>query len=609
MRVIHLNIRTKLILYFLIAILLPTSLISLILYFRSTEIITEKINMSIVKDLRSVESIMLHKLDSINDYSVLITLNTELQSIISSKQPQEDEEIIDEVLKLDSILDSYYISDFSAITKTPLYPKIYVMDRPKYRNVHLSDKVFDISEIENEAWYADLPNKLTVIGMNRVTVSGRQAETLRISRKLVALRGADMAPEAALLTTDIDADYFIQLLDTYKATSGSLIQLLDGKDQPVLSSRGVANWEQWSGRDKLDMEELKRVGTLELQELGGVKMLVSAVPIESIGWTVVSFTPLSEINVEQRNLNSVVLVIMLISMVFALMVARILAGNISKPILALVKSMSFVDHDNLNIKMSYHKKDEFGILFNQYKRMMEKIKDLVERLYVSEVREKEAALKAKDAELKALQAQINPHFLYNTLDSINLYAMRHHVPNISLMVNSLSNFFRYGLSKGKSVITLQDERKHVESYLEIQKMRFGDRLHYDFDFPHEVKKCLIVKLALQPLVENAIIHGIQQGERPGHVHISAVINNDRLQIRIADNGAGGNIEQMEEMLNVESTMNHSFGTRNVNQRIKYVFGKQYGLTFSHNESGGITVIVELPMLRTMEGYHADNDIS
>lgn len=214
--------------------------------------------------------------------------------------------------------------------------------------------------------------------------------------------------------------------------------------------------------------------------------------------------------------------VIVICMLFALLTALVLSGNISKPILALVKSMSTIEHGNFDIKLRYRKKDEFGILFEQYKQMMEKIKDLVERLYVSEVSKKEAELQAKDAELKALQAQINPHFLYNALDSINLYAMRYNVPNISDMVSSLSNFFRYGLSKGKSIITLNDEKKHVESYLEIQKMRFGGKLNYTLDFPNDILQCLTVKLILQPLVENSIIHGIQKVEGEGWIRLSVV---------------------------------------------------------------------------------------
>jgi len=615
MRPIHLSIKTKLILYFLVSILLPATLVSVIFYTRSSEIITGKLSLSIAKNLSSVESILLQKLDSVNDYSVLITLNTELQNIISSPQPHDDEDIVNEIVQLDKILDSYYLADFSALTQAALYPKIYVMNRPKYAGIQMTDRVYDIGAIESEAWYADLPNQQTIVGVNHIAAHGKAVETLRLVRKLVALRSADMAPFAAVLTTDIDTQYFIHLLANYKETSGSSVSLLNAGGQVLLSSdpelRGRPQiLDKELSPDRLE-EMQSQKSTFGIRSIGGRKMLVSTNYIESLKWTVLSLTPLHEVNLEQRNLNSAMMIVILVCMLFALFVALVLSGSISRPILALVKSMSTIEDGNFAIKLNYRRQDEFGILIGQYRKMMENIKDLVERLYVSEVNKKEAELKAKDAELKALQAQINPHFLYNTLDSINLYAMKHNVPYISSMVGSLSNFFRYGLSKGQSVITLKDERKHVESYLEIQKMRLGDKLVYEIDFPDDTLKCLIAKLALQPLVENAIIHGIQNVERPGLIRISAARQGAVLQIRIADNGAGGDIDEMREMLDAGSagsSTSRAFGTRNVNERIKRLFGTKFGVSFRANDEGGLTATIDIPALRTMEGYHADDDL-
>ncbi|MEK3915977.1 sensor histidine kinase [Paenibacillus sp. FSL H7-0331] len=613
MRRIQLSIKNKLIIYFLISILLPTTIISIIFYTRSSEIITDKINLSIVKNLSSVESILLQKLDSINDFSVLMALNPELQHIISSPQPDNADGIIDEIVKLDRILDSYYLSDFSALTKTALYPKLFVVNRPQYKNVNITDKVFDISAVENQKWYSQLPNQLTIVGTDHITMFGKKIQTMKIAKKLVALRAADMAPYAALLTTDIDANFFVDLLKNYKITPGSSISLLNA-DGDVLLSSDLSPDGPHSVKDsevirKLVKDMHDQAEQSHMDHIDGKPMLISTNYIVPLKWTILSLTPLNEVNIEQKKLNQIMVFVIVICMLFALLTALVLSGNISKPILALVKSMSTIEHGNFDIKLRYRKKDEFGILFEQYKQMMEKIKDLVERLYVSEVSKKEAELQAKDAELKALQAQINPHFLYNALDSINLYAMRYNVPNISDMVSSLSNFFRYGLSKGKSIITLNDEKKHVESYLEIQKMRFGGKLNYTLDFPNDILQCLTVKLILQPLVENSIIHGIQKVEGEGWIRLSVVKQGEKLQISISDNGAGANVEEMHEMLDFESHTSKSFGTRNVNERIKRLFGMKYGVRFYINEGGGLTSVVEIPILWTMEGYHVEDGIS
>ncbi|MEK8127694.1 sensor histidine kinase [Paenibacillus filicis] len=607
MKPISLSIKHKLILYFFFSIVLPMTIISIIFYIKSSEILTKKMELSIMKNLNSVESILVQKLDSINDFSMLVTLNPELQSIISSPSRTLDmDQAVDEMLRLNKILDSYYLSDFSALTQTALYPKIYMINRPLYRSISIADKVFDISVAESQPWYSKLTNQLNIVGVENITVAGRSIHTLKIAKKLVALRSEELAPYTALLTTNIDTSYFIHLLKNYKITAGSSISIVDAAGQTLLASDEAVDQQQLlsAGFGKTNPKE-----TFTIRSFEGKKTLVSTNYIEPLQWTIISLIPLDEVNIEQRRLNTYMYAGILICMLVAFFAASLFAGNISKPILALVKSMSFIDHGNFDIKLTYRKKDEFAILIEQYKKMMEKIKDLVERLYVSEVSKKEAELKAKDAELKALQAQINPHFLYNALDSINLYAMKYNVPNISSMVNSLSNFFRYGLSKGKSVITLRDEKKHVESYLAIQKMRFGHKLDYSIEIPNDILSCLTVKLILQPLVENSIIHGIQEKAGDGLIRISACKREELIQITISDNGAGADVEELHDLLKTAEATSRAFGIRNVNERIQHLFGARYGLRFFLNELGGLTAVVEIPQLRTMEGYHVENDIS
>lgn len=145
---------------------------------------------------------------------------------------------------------------------------------------------------------------------------------------------------------------------------------------------------------------------------------------------------------------------------------------------------------------------------------MERIRDLIDKLYISEIRKNKVELKTKEAEMEALMAQINPHFLYNSLDSINWLAIRYGIEDISTMVKSLSHIFQYSLN-GNSVITFEEEKKQVESYLRLQQTRFKEMLEYYIEFDPEIIDCLTVKLILQPIVENAIVHGFQNSEKPG----------------------------------------------------------------------------------------------
>jgi two-component system sensor histidine kinase YesM len=257
---------------------------------------------------------------------------------------------------------------------------------------------------------------------------------------------------------------------------------------------------------------------------------------------------------------------------------------------------------NVDISFEYRRNDEFSYLIDTYKNMLDEIKQLIDQLYISEQNKREA-------EIKALQAQINPHFLYNTLDSVNWLALKYNAVDISTMVTSLSDFFRYTLSKGKNIIPLSDEKKQIESYLAIQKIRFMDKLDYNINFPQELLDYLTVKLILQPIVENSIIHGIEKKRGKGIVDITAEKTGGKIEIRITDNGVGGNIEEMNSLLNYREGIVKSYGIRNVNERIKQLFGVQYGIRFYSNEElrasrgismnneSGVTALITIPAVK------------
>jgi two-component system sensor histidine kinase YesM len=271
--------------------------------------------------------------------------------------------------------------------------------------------------------------------------------------------------------------------------------------------------------------------------------------------------------------------------------------------------MSIVKSGNFNIDLTYKRKDEFAFLMKHYKDMMKQIEELIDELYESERKKHKAELKMKDAELKALLAQINPHFLYNTLDSINWLAIKYNVEDISVMVRSLSNFFRYSLNSGKSIITLADEKNQIMSYLQIQHSRFKEKLDYYIEFETEIDECYTVKLILQPLVENAIVHGIEESNNPGFIGIVGKVVNDEIQIKVWDNGLGANVDELNKMLEDNSIAKKSLGIRNVNDRIKHFFGEDYGIRYYNNKEGGTTAILRLRIIKNAEELYVEDDNS
>lgn len=231
---------------------------------------------------------------------------------------------------------------------------------------------------------------------------------------------------------------------------------------------------------------------------------------------------------------------------------------------------------------------EIQLLSDGFEEMVGKLNSLIDE-------NKRVERRKRHAELELLQAQINPHFLYNTLDTI-IWLIESDNKQVSIdMVSSLSSFFRFSLSRGKDVITLAEEEQHVLSYLQIQKTRYQDRMDYEIDIPEALHAYLLPKLTLQPLVENSIYHGIKLQREKGQIKVSAVDLGDKIELIVKDNGAGMTEERLDEL---KAALNNGekvgFGLRTVHQRIQLLFGDDYGLQLQSTEGVGTTVTAIIP---------------
>ncbi len=588
------SIRNRLIVYFILAVLIPTAVISITIYLKSSSIITSKTDQLIEKNLTTAETSIIQKFETADDVAILISFNAQLMEVLAKDKPQNTVMIIDEISTLNGILEGYYLSNLSNFTRTTLFPKIYMLDRAEYKGYRFSDKVFDISEIQNEKWYQEFSSGLfLVVGFNKLNTLVNTIESIKVARKLYAIKPSGVQ-YSALLTIDIETNYFNDILESVKTAPNGTAFIIDANDNVILSTKNFA-----AAKPVVDQRFRKKYRgggsyTSWIEKIHGVATLVSVKQINQIGWKIVATAPVNELNGELISFNQLVLLVIGIACVLACLIAVLFVNDIANPIRKLVQSMSGVKGGNFDINLSYKRNDEFAFLINQYKTMMREIKELIDQLYISELNKKQAEVKAREYELKALQAQINPHFLYNTLDSINWLAIKYQAEDISIMVKSLSNFFRYSLNRGKTEIRLEEEKKQIESYLMIQRIRFQEKLDFRVEFAPEILKCKTIKLILQPIVENAILHGIEKRKGEGLITITGRKVADRIEIVIADNGAGADIEELNRILTDEADPETAFGIRNVNERIKHFFGATYGMTFALNAAGGVTAVITIP---------------
>lgn len=357
-----------------------------------------------------------------------------------------------------------------------------------------------------------------------------------------------------------------------------------------------------------------------LMELSGESYLVGCRALDCAPWTVFYLQSTQQITAELQKMRSAfTAVTVAVMLVLTAAMVRI-AGTVTAPLKAFCNHIRMsTDHTTLS-QFVYDYQDEVGTLAQTYNSMLVQIHTLLDsqQAYILQLQEEkeradmEQKLKRR-AELQALQAQINPHFLYNTLDSIHWKAEKIDAHDIARMTTSLATLFRISLSRGQEIIPIEQEARHVLSYLQIQKERYGDRLTYFLDIPPEAFHLYTVKLVLQPLVENAIYHGIKESDHPGEITVSVRVDAERVTLRVEDNGLGIPPQKLENLQrSLGSGMIASadgYGIFNVNERIRLYFGEEYGLKLESVLGEGTAASVTIPRIteKERERYVSDFD--
>lgn len=289
-------------------------------------------------------------------------------------------------------------------------------------------------------------------------------------------------------------------------------------------------------------------------------------------------------------LMAVIVVLSIVLLCFLLRKSRKLSKRIIEPIDKICERLEAIGKGDLLVyKPIQADVEEVQLLTDGIETMVGQLKRLIDKTTEQEKQRRRT-------ELALLQAQINPHFLYNTLDTIIWLIESGEIAEAVTMVSNLSNFFRFSLSRGKNVITLAEEEQHIRSYLEIQKMRYRDLMEYKIDIPDQLKFFTLPKLTLQPLVENALYHGIKNRRRKGYIRVTGREQDGCIILEVEDDGAGMTRERLEEVrasLEEESSI-EGFGLRAVHRRLRILFGNGYGLTLESTPDIGTRVILTIP---------------
>ncbi|CAM4011634.1 sensor histidine kinase [Cohnella lubricantis] len=327
----------------------------------------------------------------------------------------------------------------------------------------------------------------------------------------------------------------------------------------------------------------------EIKNNNGKDTLVASTSLQYLGWKLVCVIPIQELTADIDKNTWVVVVLGITCLLLALFFATILSAIIAKPLVKLLIKMDEIKRGNLDVIFYIKSRDETGRLALEFNIMVKRIKDLLDK-------SKQEQKKLREYELALIQAQIKPHFLYNSLELIYMLSGMAGATDAQIATKSLADFYRVALSKGKEIITIEEEIKNVNDYLNIQKFRYFDVFDFEIKVQDEIKNNKILKLILQPLVENSIYHGLKTKGSFGKIRIEGFIKNENIIIMVIDDGVGISEEKVKQILNNKTSPAsvESFGLRSVDERIKLFYGEGYGLNIESELGKGTTITIVIP---------------
>ena len=402
----------------------------------------------------------------------------------------------------------------------------------------------------------------------------------------------DLSEDIGFLRIDFRKSIIQDIIDKINPLDDVFSFVINSDNKIIASSRDLKDLYDNSS---IDLELIKSAAQFsnQLTTFDDGKFYLQSAAIDKTDWYMVNVLPKSSILSTIKTQRNYLFIIVILTIIMAIILAAYLVKVINKRLFQVIDGMRQVPNGHLNNYIENYSSDEVGELIDNYNYMISKMSVLIDEQY-------KLGKEVKNAELKALQSQINPHFLYNTLDMINWMAQKNMNKEISIAVKNLAKFYKLSLNKGKDIVTIKDEVEHSKLYVNLQNMRYDNRITLITKLDESLMNCSIPKITFQPIIENSINHGILgRGMENGSILISGYISQNNLIIQISDDGIGIEKEVLPLILkeNNLQTKGSGYGLKNINQRIKLLYGESYGLSFTSNYGFGTTVEITLPVIR------------
>jgi len=582
------SIQSKIFLSFILVIMLPSVMIGVSSYYISVNILTQKVSSSFSETVLYVKNSLERELYQIKQISDYIFVDKDLKEAIIMKHIQPYKSIEAEE-RVQAKLENYLISS--------TFNNIKVIKVYGYNGFEMSfgdnGEAFDLDnqKIRDSRWYkAALKDTAKTLwaGMHESFLKERGKEPKYSISLFRVIKDQYYKDNIGVVYISLEPEIFSKLADSFNTKSE--IYIVDNHDSIVNNPKSKTNIEgltnileenKYNNSQDCIVKEDKKKGIMYFYYF-----------LNDFNWKVVGIIPISEIARDNTKIFNVTAIVFIISFIFSCIIWFFISSGIVGPVRKLTEATKSIRRGNFNIKVEYASKDEIGILTNSFNYMVEKINDLLKQVLDEHMRK-------KDAEYKALQAQINPHFLYNTLNSIRWMAIIQKADNIKNVVDALGRLLRSCTSKVDQYITIREEIDNLKDYIYIQKIAYKNKFQVEWDVAEDITQYKCIKFILQPLVENAIFHGIQPKEQYGTIWITIRKQNDFIIFSVKDDGVGMTEEQIKRLLSTDSDSVKKFsgiGISNINERIQLTYGGRGSLTIDSEEGEYTNITIKIPVI-------------
>lgn len=576
----NLPIRYKLIVHFMLISIIPSLLLGLLVSYAVTRIIEDQATDHTLQIIGKVNTSLEHVVSNMQNLTYFISFDPLVRKMLSEGEEALDGEELYTV--------SRFLQGF-----TTLYPEVAGILVADSSGRYFSNDMYARynAPLTEESWYrqaVDSKGIFTIVGhpLERNVTTHTNYKPDEVVSAVRAILEPDTQQVRGVILVDLKLRVIAETAKDVRLGKTGYLMVVDHKGEHIYAPANPIT-------DHLPIEWLadQSSGSF-VKEVNGRSLQFIYLTSSFTNWTTVGVFPTNESAAAAREIQFYVVSFVFLICTMGITASLYVSHSISRPLQQLQSFMHKAESGDLTVRLTSRRQDEIGMLTRSFNRMIVQLRKL---LKLTEIQQRQK----REAELKSLQAHIKPHFLYNTLDTIHWLARKKGASDVAEVVESLSRLFRIGLSKGQEMIPLVDEIEHIRSYLKIQKTRYRDKLNYTIEVAPETQHLQVLKILLQPIVENAIYHGLKQRRGPGNIRIAAFLDSHLLKLVVEDDGVGMAPEQLTELINrLRDTggEHDGYGISNVQERVILSFGEPYGVQVESKLGRGTVVTIVHPII-------------